>query len=98
MTTDELDVKITVRSVIKIVAASAAVVGMWTTMVMGQQDNTRRLARIEQHIGSMDSTLAVARVLYMTRAEVHGLVREADSTHAALRARLQDIEARLGHF
>lgn len=96
--TDELDQKITLRSVVKIVAAAAAVVGMWTTMVLGQQDNTRRLARIETHIGAIDSSLAVARVVYMTREEVHGLVREADSTHAAFRERLREFERRLNHF
>lgn len=96
--TDELDQKITLRSVIKIVAAAAAVVGMWTTMVLGQQDNTRRLTRIEEHVASIDSSLAVARVVYQTRAEVAGLLRQSDSTHSALRYRLERLEERIRHY
>lgn len=95
MSPDELDVKITLRSVVKIVAAVAAVVGMWTTMVLGQQDNTRRLERIETHVATIDSTLTAARQIYQTRAELQLLLRQADSTHAAMRYRLENLENRL---
>lgn len=98
MTSDELDKKITLRNALKLLALAFAIGGMWTTMVLGQQDNTRRLARIETHVASIDSTLAVARVVYQTRAEVSDLLRQADSTHAEIRYRLLRLEERLRRY
>jgi len=84
--------------VVKIAAAVLIMGGMWTTQTLGQRSIASSQATIERHIASIDSSLVVARLVYMSREEIRALERQADSTHAAIRERLRALEVRINNL